>query len=88
MMHNLPGLYDILNAQRIELDKQIEEVKDDFLVKKHNGPLTHVDSFTVYQAVRPDGVPLLEPLMIARANVLAAMANLKAADMNSKAPRR
>lgn len=86
MMHNTTGLYDALRSSLAEIDMQIKHVKNDI---QREYPEVDKDKLNVWYWLRkPDGSYVLEDLLTARANLIAAMANLKAADMNQKQPRR
>jgi hypothetical protein len=85
MMHTTQALYDALNAHNLVLDKQIENVTKE--AEKHIGEWPYAEGQTVYDQRTRDGKPVLAELLAAKAQVLSGMAVLKAADMNSKAPR-
>lgn len=86
MMHNMGGLYDQLRTSLSEIDMQIKHVKNDIARQYPEEEREKINVW--YWTYRGDGKPVLEDLLIARANLLSAMANLKAADVASKAPRR
>lgn len=75
MMHNKQALYDVLNSNLVEIDRQIEAVKAQAERQMHN----YLHDMTVYSMMHSDGKFMLTDLLVAKANTLAAMANLKTA---------
>lgn len=91
MMHGMSDLYSELHRTHLEINKQIDAVKefaerqtDIFGIPKDEAP----DPTRVYRLQNRDGSFLLTDLLSAKAQCLGAMAALKAADVNSKSPRR
>lgn len=85
-MHNLAGIYDQLRVSLSEIDMQIKHVKNDI---QRDYPEVDKDKLNVWYWLRkPNGDYVLADLLVARAGILSAMANLKAADMASKVVRR
>lgn len=85
-MHNVGTLYDQLRSNLTEIELQIKHIKNDIARQYPEDQQPKINVW--YWTYRPDGKPVLEDLLIAKANVVSAMANLKAADMNQKQPRR
>ena len=84
MMHTTQALYDQLRASLAEIEMQISHVKNDI---KNEYPEAMRDKINVwYWTLRPDGRYVLEDLLVAKAQITVAMANLKAADLTSKRP--
>lgn len=75
MMHTAQNLYDNLGRHLLELNKQLDAVQKD--VEKSIGVLPYPDQVSVYDMKTRDGRPVLAELMVAKAQVLSAMANLK-----------
>lgn len=86
MMHNTAGLYNLLKENLAQINSQIASITND--VEKQIAVLPYPDMVTVYQWKNRDGTFVLTDLLAAKAQILSAMAALKAADMQSKAPRR
>lgn len=85
MMHNSNILYAALNSSQLELQEQIDAVKED--ARKYIATLPYPDNVTVYQVRNRDGSPKLAALLAAKAQVLSAMAVLKAAEMQQRTKR-
>lgn len=86
MMHNTTGLYNMLKDNLAEINRQIAATTED--LEKQIAVLPYPDLTSVYQIKHRDGSHVLAPLLAAKAQVLSGMAALKAADLQSKAPRR
>lgn len=86
MMHTTQTLYDELRSTLGMIDTQIKHIKNDIAMSY---PPEMREKLNVwYWTKGQDGAYILEDMLAARARVLAAMAELKAADMNQKQPRR
>lgn len=85
-MHTTHALYEELNRALVEINKQIEDIKLNFELRKQLREFP--ENADVYGLRLPTGVPILETMLAARAQLLSGMAALKAADIASKAPRR
>lgn len=86
MMHHTNSLYDMLKDNLAQINSQIAATVED--VEKQIAVLPYPVDVTVYQWKNRDGSFVLAPLLAAKAQVLSGMAALKAADLQSKAPRR
>lgn len=86
MMHSNDGLYTTLNSTLHEIDKQIEEIKKSVLssLPVHEKP----DPSAVYKHRYSDGHPVLESMLLAKAECLHGMAALKAEESASQRARR
>lgn len=78
-MHNTQTLYDSLHSHLLELNKQIEVVKADLQKTLDNALGKGQEPITIYHMQSRHGAYLLSDLLIAKSNLLAGMANLKAA---------
>lgn len=83
MLHNLPGLYEMLNTHLKDVNAQITAIIEDHQVQRDEWPAQLGDT-SIYQAKLGNGSPILAEMFAAKANLLSAMANLKAAEMASK----
>lgn len=75
MMHTTQTLYDQLNNTLLEINVQIRGIKKntESYIAAHEKPGT-----TVYDMKNSDGHGVLENMLLAKAQVLAGMATLKA----------
>lgn len=83
-MHTTESLYDELRRTFTVIEKQIEATTRD--VERQIARLPHSDA-TIYDWKYGNGQFVLAELLIARAKVISAMAELKAADLKVKAAR-
>ena len=84
MMHTTQTLYDNLGSTLLEINKQIEAVKRDVLLRLPGD--FPADPDAVYDAKNSDGSFVLTDLLAAKAQALSGMAALKTAEMASKRP--
>lgn len=86
MMPTASAIYTELARSLQEVELQIKHVKNDIAIQY---PPEKRDSLNVWYWTRnPDGTYVLADLLCAKASIVSSMANLKAADAASKAPRR
>lgn len=86
MMHGMSDLYTELHRTHLEINKQIEAIKNDVAMHVPEGEKPDPDVY--YQLNDGRGNFILADMLAAKAQVLSGMAALKAADVSSKAPRR
>lgn len=84
MMHGINVLYAEMSQAHIEIDRQIEAAHADFRKMKEQWP--HMKDMTIYDMKTRDGAFVLSPLLAIKAQLLAGMASLKAADVQAKNP--
>lgn len=85
-MHNVTGLYDQLRANLVEIEMQIKHMKNDIA---RDYPKVDKDKLNVWYWLRnADGSYVLADMLAAKAQLLSAMATLKAADMQQRMPKR
>lgn len=79
---NTSSLVDELRSTLVDINKQIEAAKRDVAIQQpvHESPIPDL----VYRMKNRDGTYVLTPLLVARANCLAAIANLQAAQIRPK----
>lgn len=81
-MHTIPTLYDEVNRALIEIDLQIKHVKNDI---KREYPEDQQEKINVWYWTRnPDGTYVLADLLVARARLLSAMAELRVASIKKR----
>lgn len=84
MMHTTQTLYNELTATLADVDMQIKHIKNDI---KMQYPDVDPDKLNVWFWTRnADGSYVLERLLAARAQLVSAMAGLRAADLSAKTP--
>lgn len=83
MMHNVQGLYEQLRTALLEIERQIEAVKKN--AEKAIGDLPYPMTVSVYDLKDGDGKFIMADLIVSRAQILSALATLKAADMQQRA---
>lgn len=86
MMHSTQALYDGLKRTLEEINLQIDAVEK--TAKKQIAVAPYPDLYTVYDICDTRGIPVLQELLAAKAQVLNGMAVLKAADLASKQAKR
>lgn len=86
MMHSSNSLYDMLKDTLVGINSQLAATVED--LEKKIADLPYPDEVTVYRIKNHDGRFVLTDLLVAKANVLQAMAALKAAEMQQKAAKR
>ena len=84
MMHSTNGLYGMLQDNLAQINSQIAATTE--RTEKQIAALPYPDGVTVYQMQDRNGRGVLTDLLVAKAQILSGMANLKAADASSKAP--
>jgi hypothetical protein len=80
MMHSNQTLYDSLQFTMMEVDRQIKAVKDDC----EAGDNAFGVQKDPYKLKYKDGKYVLTDLIVSRANLISAMANLKASQDTSR----
>lgn len=84
MMHTDQALYDALRQNLAEVELQIKHIKNDIALQY---PEDKRDKLNVWYWMRKvDGQYVLEDMILAKSNILAGMAALKAASMVKQAP--
>ena len=89
MMHSSQNLYDELNRALVEVNRQIKTAIDEISSGTWiNLEESRVENYDPYIQRDRNGQFILTPLIAAKAQILSAMAALKAAEMQPKGPRR
>lgn len=82
MMHSHNAIYVMLNKNLAEVNTQIDAMCKE--LEKQIELLPYPEGVTVMEMRDRNGNYLLAPLLVAKAQILSAMAQLKSADMMSK----
>lgn len=84
MMHSTSSLYDQLRLNLIQIDQQIEVLQEN-AGQRYN--ILENRAVSWQELMDEKGAYLATPLLAAKAQVLSAMAALKAADMQQRTKR-
>ena len=79
MMHSTQNLYDMLNQHLSQINRQLAKIRED--AEKRIEVMPYPDEVTPAMLKHADGTFILEQMLAAKAQVLSAMAALKAAEL-------
>lgn len=85
MMHTNQALYDHLRSTLAEVEIQIKHVKNDIALQYPEQDREKLNVW--YWTRKPNGDYVLADLLIAKAQIVSAMATLKAAEVTSRQKR-